>query len=153
MCGWISVAKNTNTDMAETNWEEERNNDTNNNLNTTNTAPRRMDGWVRQGKATKKGKDRDVVWRRLGEAAAGQEQQRAERLLLELGIITHALRRWGLGLDRCCHCVQLIKTKPFFLSPPTLFAWAQAFVFLFFCFVSFLSVGEWSVFCVVLVRY
>lgn len=49
MCGWISVAKNTNTDMAETNWEEERNNDTNNNLNTTNTAPRRMDGWVRQG--------------------------------------------------------------------------------------------------------
>jgi hypothetical protein len=139
MCGWISVAKNTNTDMAETNWEEERNNDTNNNLNTTNTAPRRMDGWVRQGKATKKGKDRDVVWRRLGEAAAGQEQQRAERLLLELGIITHALRRWGLGLDRCCHCVQLIKTKPFFLSPlpfspglrPLYF-----FCFVLFCFVS-----------------
>ena len=87
------------------------------------------------------------MWKRLGEAAAGQEQQRAERLLLELGIITHALRRWGLGLDRCCHCVQLIKTKPFFHSPPTLFA--QAFVFLLFCFVSFLSVGEWSVFRVV----
>jgi hypothetical protein len=48
MCGWISVSKNTqNTDMPETNWEEERNNDTNNNnLNTTNTAPPRMDGWM-----------------------------------------------------------------------------------------------------------
>jgi hypothetical protein len=45
------------------------------------------------------------------------------------------------------------KNQTFFSLPPTLFAWAQAFVFLLFCFVSFLSVGEWSVFCVVLVRY
>lgn len=76
-----------------------------------------------------------MVWRRLGEAAAGQEQQRAERLLLELGIITHALRRWGLGLDRCCHCVQLIKTKPFFLSPLPFSPGLRPLYF--FCFVLF----------------
>jgi hypothetical protein len=55
-------------------------------------------------------------------------------------IITHALRRWGLGLDRCCHCVQLIKTKP---RLPFSLGGRSGFVFLLFS-----SVAEWSVFCV-----
>lgn len=79
-----------------------------------------MGWWVRRRR-----RERIGMWRRLAKPQARNSSN--ERVATaRTGIITHALRRWGLGSDRCCHCVQPIKTKPpFFLSAPvrSLFAW------------------------------
>lgn len=94
------------------------------------------------------------MWRRLAKPQA-RNSSNGRVATARTGIITHALRRWGLGSDRCCHCVQPIKTKPpFFLSAPvrSLFAWGVLaerlrlrISFVLFC---FFSVGEWSLECV-----